>query len=93
MLFSDRRKTERYDLQLPALLQFDTLQDPVEHLTRDISSAGAFFYADQSMPVGTGVKADLRLPNGVQVKVNGSVVRSTDRGMAVSFKSGYKIIP
>lgn len=93
MIISERRKVERYDLQIPALLQFEKGQEPVEHLTRDISSAGAFFFANESMPVGTPVKVDLMLPNRVQIKVNGAVVRSIDSGMAVRFDKGHKIIP
>lgn len=91
MSYIEKRKIDRFNIQIPALLQFDTGQ-VVEHLTRDVSSAGAFFYAGLSMPVGAAVKVDLLLPNLVQIKVNGSIVRSIHNGIAVCFGNRYKII-
>lgn len=104
MLDMERRKIERFDLNLKAVVQ------AVNHrgnglkklITRDASSAGAFFLTDHQLPIGTKVKVDLELPGGntevisptgVRIATEGSVVRTDDSGLVVCFDNKYKIIP
>jgi hypothetical protein len=89
----NKRKIERYELSIPALIIFDTEQEkePVEHITRDISSKGAFFYVDHSIQIGSGCKVDLVLPNQVHIKVAGTIIRSAQNGIAVCFDNKYQI--
>jgi len=95
MSLLDKRKLERYALSIPAYLKYNTVQgqESTQHITQDVSAGGAFFHSKQLLPVGTGVKVDLVLPNQVRVKMNGAVIRSNRHGIAVCFDKKYKIIP
>jgi hypothetical protein len=95
----ERRKLERFDLALPAVIE---IRDPksktngrsFESFTRDISSQGAFFVAPDPLPIGTFVNAEMVLktekwsqPSGYpQVKTKGHVVRTEPTGFAVCFR-------
>lgn len=91
----DKRKMERYNLAISAFLKFNVAEEKKasKHVARDICAGGAFFNSRRSVPVGTGVKVDLILPNRVRIKVDGAVIRSTQNGVAISFDNKYKIIP
>ena len=88
MNFIEKRKMERFDLNLPALL---SIQDDTgntrafEFMIRDISAAGAFFKTDTPLSVGTEVKMDLLLhfekfktekANRSHIDISGSVIRT-----------------
>ena len=106
----ERRKLERFNLQLPAKIESMASGEDLENmalpdiLTSDICSGGAFFQTAAPLPEGTEVKIDLILPldnlekikdnfQHVYVAVTGMVLRSEQRGMAVSFNRNYQIRP
>jgi hypothetical protein len=100
----NKRQLERFPLELPAMLQVsdDPGVEPIEVCTKDVCSGGAFFHTTESIPVGTDVSIDLVIPIGelkkiaadnVLIKVDGSVIRTTDEGMVVRFSSKYHISP
>ena len=105
MIFTEKRKMERFALNLPALLSIKDESGNTrafEFMIRDISSAGAFFKTDTPLSVGTGVKMDLILPlekfktekaNRSHIDVSGSVIRTESQGMAVCFDKKYSISP
>ena len=89
---ADRRRIQRYDLNIPALIIDipDVTESPeVMLMTRDISASGAFFDTCQPLAAGTMLGLELQLPDrdypGGRVQLRGTVVRSTPAGMAVSF--------
>lgn len=100
----DKRKVERFPLELPAFLKVgdESEGETVEFVTSDVCSGGAFFPTDKPIPVGTEVKVDLVIPidqlkkieaDKVLITVAGSVIRTEKRGMAVCFDNKYKIMP
>lgn len=96
------RKMERFELRLPA-----TVSVPGEHEhfllhTENVCAGGAFLNTEAPLPVGTDVELDLTLSlndlkkvDGSQVRINvaGSVVRSDESGMAISFDENYRMVP
>ena len=101
----ERRKLERFNLELPALLSvIDESGTPkaAKYMINDICSGGAFFKTDAPLSVGTDVKMDLILPidklnksggNRSRIYVSGSVIRTEKHGMAVCFNKKYRITP
>ena len=101
----DKRRLERFDLQLPAIIEVvsgngDHDRKTVNLLTRNACSGGAYFHTDQPLPKGTQVKIDLVLSidtlkkiKGKQavIKVNGSVIRTESHGMAICFDEHFSI--
>jgi len=102
----DKRRVERFDLELPATIELLTpgkekrLLNP---LTSNISSGGAYFHTTQPLPEGTQVKIDLVLPleklrklkkehKQAYIKVTGTVLRSESEGMAICFDEDYQIM-
>ena len=58
----EKRKMERFDLELPALLSItdkSRKQRAAEFMISNICSGGAFFKTDKPLSVGTDVKMDL----------------------------------
>jgi len=104
MIESDRRKMERFDLELPAKLTWtgkDKEPESIQLLTSNICAGGAFLITDRPLPKGTDVKMGLILPlerlhefGGRQshINVSGFVIRTDQQGMAIRFKK-YKISP
>ena len=102
---TDKRKLERFDLELPAtieLLTSDQEKSLLNLLTTNISSGGAYFHTTQPLPEATQVKIDLVLPldklrklkdehNQAYIKVTGTVLRSESEGMAICFEEDYQI--
>ncbi len=105
-LVYERRRLERFDLQVPAKIEVLTSPDPasiLELLTKDICARGAYFPTKTALASGTKVKLDILLPvrsvstlsdntRGL-IKVNGTVIRSGPAGMAIGFDGGYLITP
>ena len=96
---SDRRRIQRYDLNIPAVI-IDVPDIPESPelmlMTRDISASGAFFDTRQPLAAGTMLDLELRLPvrdypDG-RVQLRGTVVRSTPTGMAVSFDDDCRFL-
>jgi hypothetical protein len=105
MNFIEKRKMERFDLNLPALLSIIAESGNTrvfEFMIRDICAGGAFFKTDTPLSVGTDVKMDLIIPlaklksgkkNRSRIDVSGSVIRTESQGMAVCFDKKYSISP
>lgn len=102
---TDKRRLERFDLEIPATIEFLNLDDKekiLNLLTGNICSGGAFFHTTQPLPEGTQVKIDLVLPldklrklkdehKQAYIKVTGTVLRSESEGMAICFDEDYQI--
>lgn len=96
----DRRRTERYAIGIPALIEYEvkTVRESVELLTKDVCSGGASFHTDSPMPLGTSVAVSLSLPrlrksaaDRALINVNGSVIRVGGQSMVICFKKKYTI--
>ena len=101
----ERREIERYKLQVPAKIEAIGAAGKKEKLqlqTRDISANGAFFTSEK--PVSEGIHVSLELvlsmekfqqligkKSKIELKINGTVIRSDPEGIAVSFDKKYKI--
>lgn len=98
---TDRRRFERYAVQLPAMLDTPDCPQGPELLTRDISAGGAFCYTARPFEDGAQVAMKIHLENDTFerltgyrscIEVKGTVVRSTADGIAVQF-GDYRITP
>jgi hypothetical protein len=102
----EKRKLARFTLEVPAKIQFVDSADRSETLdlrSSNICAGGGFFPTKQALPTGTDVKLALRLPmdrlkdlvdfKRVNVEVDGTVVRSGSKGMAIRFSRHYQIVP
>jgi hypothetical protein len=100
----EKRKIERFSLELPAMLTWtgrDKEHESIGLMTSNICSDGAFLITDRPLPKGNDVKMDLILPlerlhkfGGRQshIDISGFVIRTDQQGMAIRFKK-YKISP
>ncbi|MBA7564396.1 hypothetical protein ES708_06059 [subsurface metagenome] len=96
---------ERFPLKLPARIFVNGeggKADFLDVITSDISAGGAFFHTDKPLPVGTEMYVDMVLPldelkkiegKRANIKVKGAVIRTGERGMAISFDKKYRISP
>jgi len=101
---NERRKLERFTIELPAKVEAvrtDQRDRLLNLFTKNISSGGAYFRTQEPLPVGTEVRVDLLLPldklrkflsdrEKVTVNVTGTVLRAETRGMAIGFSEDYK---
>jgi LuxR family transcriptional regulator, positive regulator of biofilm formation len=90
---SEKRKLERFSLELPALISVPESGVPsLELSTENISAGGAFFPTPKPLPEGMKVLVELTLRResgrGGQsrVRVRGRVLRPRANGMAVRFE-------
>jgi len=100
----DRRKYERFQLELPARLEMNSSQrtEIFELRTRDISAAGALLLGTSAQFLaGTRCHLELIVASerikeltGVQglIKVQGTIVRSTPDGVAICFDGDCQIL-
>jgi len=100
----DRRKYERFQLELPARLEMNSSQrtEIFELRTRDISAAGALLLGTSAQFLaGTRCHLELIVASerikeltGVQglIKVEGTIVRSTPDGVAICFDGDCQIL-
>jgi hypothetical protein len=100
----DRRKYERFQLELPARLEINSLQRPqmFELRTRDISAAGTLLLGTtEQFAVGTRCHLELIVASerikdltGVQglIKIEGTIVRSTPDGVVICFDGDCQIL-
>jgi len=106
-LIYERRRLERFSLEVPARIEILAREDHAEEVlelnTRDVSAGGAYFRTKKALPEGTRVRIDIILPldrlrklkdtcKGL-IKVTGTVLRSEPTGMAICFDEGYLITP
>ena len=102
---SEKRKMERFTLQLMARVSVQGLDEDkqvIEFLTKNISAGGAFIQTPGPLHVGTQLNIEVLLPIGeikkvkgemALIKVTGSVIRTDEKGMAISFDEDYRILP
>ena len=105
MYQSDRRKMERFDLQLPTKLFWtgeNKEQESIELITYNICAGGTYFMTNSPLPQGTEVKMDVTLQRDKPsepkrrlsiIDVSGHVIRTDHNGMAICFDREYKILP
>jgi hypothetical protein len=101
----EKRKVERFDLQLEAFVSRpgEVSQNDSESLvTRDISMNGVFLITDKPLPVGSSISVDMILTLGgtqkqdsqkAWIKASGKVLRADSQGMAVCFNDQSRILP
>lgn len=98
----EKRRTERFSLELPARLSVVnvTPEESMDLFTSNICADGAFFPIRHPLPVGTDValtivlsmdKASREKKKGALIKVTGTVVRTNDQGMAICFDEEFKL--
>ena len=102
---SDRRKVERFDLELPAKLTWtgkDKDHESTELMTSNICAGGVFFKKHNPLAIGIDVKLTVILPlakfknvknKTSRIDVSGTVTRTDQQGMAICFDKKYKILP
>jgi hypothetical protein len=100
----ERRKYERFQLELPARLEMNSLErtELFELQTRDISAAGTLLLGTtEQFPAGTRCQLEMIVASekikeltGVQglIKIEGTIVRSTPEGVAVCFNGDCQIL-
>jgi hypothetical protein len=99
----ERRKYERFQLELPARLEMNSLKkrEAFEFHTKDVSAAGVFLNSAVQIPEGTRCQLELTVPSdtikeltGAQslIKVEGTVVRVTEKGLAICFDGECEIL-
>ena len=99
----ERRKYERFQLELPARLEMNSMKkkEIFELQTRDMSSAGAFLLTTERFSEGTRCQLELIVISerikeltGVQglIKIVGTEVRSTPDGVAICFDGDCQIL-
>jgi len=100
---NDRRQFERFNLTVPARIEtiVSNKKQVFELKTRDISASGAFIDTTSPFSEGTRFKLNLTIQSkrikeltGAQslIECEGSVVRSTPKGVAVRFNGDCNII-
>lgn len=98
---ADKRRFERYTVQLPAMLDASAARQESKLLTKDISAGGAFCYTARPFQEGEQVSMKIHLENDTFerltgyrscIEVKGTVVRCTAEGIAVQF-GDYRIMP
>jgi hypothetical protein len=99
----ERRRLERFQLTLPARMETITSQKKqvFEFETRDISAAGAFVYTSEPFSLDTrfGIKLTTN-SNRIKeltdaqslIECEGSIVRSTEKGVAIRFDRECQIL-
>lgn len=100
----DRRSLVRYTLEVPVrveILKESGEREILQLQSKDISSAGAFFYSSRSLPEGklsmeivlnvNTLKQIIGEHGDVRVKLSGTVVRVDPEGVAVRFDKKYRI--
>ena len=99
---SNKRKYERFDLELPAKVIAGDEDITLNINTRDISAGGAFFEIAEPLDMGEKLTIEIVITNetlekltGTQPKISvrGTVTRSEPAGMAVSFSGHEQIMP
>jgi PilZ domain-containing protein len=107
MQSTEKRKLERFNLEIPATASIAVAGAEPEKLdlkTRDVCSGGAYFKTEQSPPIGTEMQIRLVLPmekfralpvdcEKVVVNLSGKVLRIGPDGIGVCFDTNFDIRP
>jgi hypothetical protein len=103
MHISERRRMERFSLELPTSLLVTSQSEksePIELLTSNICAGGAFYNTEKPLSSGIELRINFIVPldrlkdievKRVSVEVLGWVIRATNQGMAVCFDKKCKI--
>jgi transposase len=99
-----KRRYKRVDARVQARIELTAARQKtriLNLLTENICAGGAYFHTAQPLPENTKVKLDIVLPldrinesggtDQVLVKVQGTVCRSNETGMAIIFREGYRV--
>ena len=100
----ERRKYERFDLRLPGKVEVvaSGKQEILDVLTGNISACGGFFHSAKRVPENAQVKIELVVTSkrleeltGTQglISIEGTVVRSSPKGIAIWFHKNHHIAP
>jgi len=99
----EHRKLERFPLHYDAslLVSKDTQDLAVLQLqTENICAGGAYLKSGNPLPIGTNVDIEFLMPLGelmnmpnkeTYVKVAGTIIRSSEDGIAIVFEEGFQI--
>ena len=106
MKWKEKRKLERFSLELPAQIRLLDSQDErtIKAKTSNICSGGAYFRMSHPLSIGTAVRITLHLSlrqfgsieaycGGSEIKMTGKVSRRDASGISVLFDSDYQIRP
>jgi hypothetical protein len=97
----ERRASQRFQLHLPVVLQFDG--STIHGFTEDLTGRGVFFYAEAALAEGCGVELTFTMPSEItlaesmRVRCRGEVLRVSrsngkKNGIAVRLDS-YQYLP
>ncbi len=102
----EKRKFERFELQVPAKLETLARKTSARQLslkTANVCAGGAFFSTSNVLTEGTNVRLELvltfnecKMPadsKNARVRILGTVIRSQKDGMAIRFSEDYVIDP
>ena len=102
---NENRSVKRFGLPMPAVVSSSRngkMIDSVHMVSKNISSAGAFFITAEAMEPGREVNIALKIPNlasvrseeeGAMIQLKGKIVRTEPDGIAVAFSSNFKLSP
>jgi len=107
MLPMEKRKLERFNLEVPATVSITVaggVEEKLDLMTQNICSGGACFRTEHSLPVGTEMQINLVLPldkfkalpvncEKVLISLSGKVLRIDSDGIGVGFDEAYDIRP
>jgi hypothetical protein len=95
-----RRKFERFDRSMPAVIMSEKMDREVKAVTKDISAAGAFFQDVSIFEKGMKVKVELLIGNETvnkltgscsNLKIRGKIIRCSSGGVAIRFYDSYAV--
>jgi len=105
MLMAEKRKFDRFELNIPSRIEISTPDGESELLdieTNSLSAGGMFFKCRKTFPKGCHVKVEIALhfdelkasanPDGTLIiTATGHVLRSGPEGMAITFNEDFDI--
>ena len=97
---NEKRSVQRFDLELPCLIQVDGTSGPSTlGMTKDVSSAGVYLITASQVRVGHRVEVDLLVNPGndsahqSHLQAAGVVIRQDTEGLAVAYEGAYRLRP
>jgi hypothetical protein len=99
----EKRKYERFEIELPARMEafLHNRKQAFDLSTKNISASGAFLFTESPFLTGSHIRMTLTTKNKKIVEITGSqsliecegsVVRSTPRGVAICFNKNCQIM-
>jgi hypothetical protein len=100
----EKRKVERFDLHIDAMLNFQyesRVAKEIKLRSRDISCDGVFLETTNPLPIGTKVDLNLLVSHQeinshlknekTNISTSGKVVRANEEGMVIEFDKTHKV--